>query len=247
MNKKREVTIGIIALFLGLLVGFFSGQEYLKYKIGKNISYFAGQITGIFGAAKKTKSTAKKEPINESQEKIIPKKEVQFDPSRMSNEGYLTTKWGMTKQEVKDMIGAKFNDEGDAINYEDNVANEKAIVIFYFTQDKLYNVIVGLLLDTTNNEKYIYKYSELEDLLIDKYGKPKEKIKRGSKNPYISDSMAISLGEGFYRSIWETPESKILLILSGDKAKMRLGIYYLSKKYYSLAEQEKKQKIKGKL
>jgi hypothetical protein len=247
MNKKKEVIIGIIALFLGLLIGFFSGQEYLKYKIGKNISSFAEHLTGIFGSPKETKSTETIEPTKKFDENFISKKEVQVDPSRMSNEGYLTTKWGMTKQEVKDTIGANFNDEEDSINYEDNVANEKAIVIFNFTQDKLFNVIVGLFLDTTNNDKYIYKFSELENLLVDKYGKPKQKIKRGSKNPYVSDSLAISLGEGFYKTIWETHESKIILLLSGDKARMKLGIYYVSQKYKALAEEGKKQKAKGKL
>jgi hypothetical protein len=247
MNKKREIIIGVIGLFLGLVVGFLSGQEYSKYKIGKNISSFTEKPTGIFGSSKETKLTTTKEPTNKSQEKIIPKKEVQFDPSRMSNEGYLKTKWGMTKQEVKDTIGSNFNDEEDSINYEDSVANKMAIVIFYFVQDKLFNVVVGLLLDTTNNEKYIHNFSELEDLLIDKYGKPKKKIKRGSKNPYVSDSLAISLGEGFYKTTWETRESKIILYLGGDKTKMKLGIYYISQKYWALAEEDKKQKAKGKL
>jgi hypothetical protein len=247
MNKKREIIIGIIGLFLGLLVGFFSGQEYLKYKIGKNVSSFAENVTSILGSPKETKSNETKDPPNKSKEKIIPKKEVIFDPSRMSNEGYLTTKWGMTKQEVKDTIGANFTDEEDIISYEDNVANEKAIVIFNFTQDKLYKTIVVLLLDTSNNDNYIHKFIELEKLLIDKYGQPKQKIKRGRKNPYISDSMAISIGQGAYRTTWETPESKITLLLWGDKARMKLGIYYVSKKYNSIAEEEKKQKAKGKL
>jgi hypothetical protein len=42
----------------------------------------------------------------------------------------------------------------------------------------------------------------------------------------MQDADAISLGQGIYYNEWNTNESLITLMLSGDKSELRLGIYY---------------------
>ena len=174
------------------------------------------------------------------------KKEVQFDPSRMSKEGYLDAKWGMTKQEVIDVTGASPGQ--NAAFLEGEIANTKVMILYNFIQDKLYNVIIPLKLkeNTINFSEDMSKFSEIESLLLEKYGKPKKREKSRS-TPYIPFSTAISLGQGFYRTIWETPESRIMLYLGGDMTKITHILSYESKKYAPLAKKEKEKKAKEKL
>jgi len=140
------------------------------------------------------------------------KKEVRFDPSRMSKEGYLEAKWGMNKQEVVDVTGASPTLDGAYLDGE--IANTKVMIMYYFIQDKLYQVIIPFKLNEKiiNVSDEISKFSEIESLLLDKYGKAKRREKNRS-SPYIPYSTAISLGQGFYRTTWETPESRIILYL----------------------------------
>jgi hypothetical protein len=83
--------------------------------------------------------------------------------------------------------------------------------------------------------------------LIEKYGKPKNKKKVGSRNRYISDGVAIATGEGYYFTEWETPETKIILSLHGDNYKIKFAVHYESKKYLPIAESEREKKAKNKL
>lgn len=174
------------------------------------------------------------------------KKEVQFDPSRMSKEGYLGAKWGMTQQEVIDVTGA--SPGSNAAFLQGEIVNTKVTILYEFIQDRLYEVIIPIKLkeNTLNVSEDMAKFSEIESLLLDKYGKAKRREK-SRNNPYIPYSTAISLGQGFYRTKWETPESRIMLYLGGDMNKINHMLVYESKKYAPLARKEKKKKAKEKL
>jgi hypothetical protein len=174
------------------------------------------------------------------------KKEVKFDPIRMSKEGYLDAKWGMTKQEVIDITGASPSQNGAYL--EGEIVNTKVAILYEFIQDRLYEVIIPIKLkeNTLDVTEDMAKFSEIESLLLDKYGKAKRREK-SRNNPYIPYSTAISLGQGFYRTKWETPESRIMLYLGGDMTKINHLLVYESKKYAPLARKEKKKKAKEKL
>jgi hypothetical protein len=113
--------------------------------------------------------------------------------------------------------------------------------------DKLYKAAVIIRKETTNNDNYVLVYDKIESLFIEKYGKPKKKKKIGSRNPYITDGMAIASGQGAYFTEWETPETDITLDLHGDNFKMKFVVHYESKKYMPMAEAERKEKEKNKL
>ena len=122
------------------------------------------------------------------------------------------------------------------------------MILYYFIQDKLYQVLIPIKLkeNTINISDDMSKFSEIESLLLDKYGKAKRREKIRC-NPYIPYSTAISLGQGFYRTTWETPESKIILYLGGDMTKINHMLMNESKKYAPLAKKEEKKKARKKL
>jgi len=166
-----------------------------------------------------SKIAEEKQQLKQELQQPKTKKEVQFDPSRMSKEGYLEAKWGMTRQEVVDVTGASLS--SDAAYMEGEIVNTRVSILYYFIQDKLYQVIIPIKLDTINVGDYISKFAEIEELLLAKYGKAKKKEK-SRNNPYIPYGTAISLGQGFYRTKWDTPESRIMLYLGGDISAVRL-------------------------
>ncbi len=56
--SKREI-IGVLAgLGLGIVLGFFAGQEYFKYKLEQNLAYVSGQIGGMLGNSIKASKIA---------------------------------------------------------------------------------------------------------------------------------------------------------------------------------------------
>jgi hypothetical protein len=158
-------------------------------------------------------------------------------------EGYKTAKWGMSKEQVKsEFKDMPIKDDGSNFNFPTTIANEDVTVMFFFIHDMLYEVVLGFEINTSNKNKYIVQFDSLESLLIEKYGKPSKKVRRSSSNRYIQDADAIALGEGIYYNDWNTKESQITLMLSGDKSELRLGIYYLC----PALEKEKKKQDKTK-
>jgi hypothetical protein len=163
-------------------------------------------------------------------------------------EGYKTAKWGMSKEQVRaEFKDMPIKDDGGNLNFITAIDGNNVIVLFYFVNDMLYRVILGFQLDTSNNNNYIIKFNTLESLLIEKYGAPSKKVRRGSSNRYVTDADAISRGEGGYFNEWNTKESLITLMLSGDKSVLTLGIYYTCPKLEKEHGKQNKAKAKDDL
>jgi hypothetical protein len=159
-------------------------------------------------------------------------------------EGYKGAKWGMNKEEVKkafsDMI---FKEDPDGTQYFlSEIANEKVMVGFLFVNDKLYKALIMAQIATSNNSTYINAFNKFEELLTQKYGKPKQKIRNGSTNQFMDDAMAISTGVGGYADTWMTPESTIMLMLKGDNYRLSLAIMYQSNELSKEADVIEKKK-----
>ncbi len=84
------------------------------------------------------------------------------------------------------------------------------------------------------------KFFKFENLLIEKYGEPLRKVRKGSPDPYVSDADAIFMGLGKYSSLWRTSESEITLLLHGYNYEMHLWIEYDSVKLAKRKEQGKR-------
>src|SRR3989339_208327 len=133
---KKDILIGIVGVVLGLAIGFVAGQEYFKYQIRTELSKGIEHFAGLFGVNREVQKTdkvnenAKNEPIKQAASKEVP-----FDDSRMSNEGYLNTKWGMNTQEVLDITGGNLI-EGKGVYVDSEIAGDNSTVFFSFVSDK---------------------------------------------------------------------------------------------------------------
>jgi hypothetical protein len=234
-NDRAENMIVKILSIMAIIITFVVIIDLLAR--GKNITT-PKEISGILGYEKK-------ETLKKAEESTKPRKEVTFDPTRMADEGYQDVKWGMNREEVTNLTDAIATD--NFLVKETTIIGERAGILYHFAENKLYMVVVAIILETTNNDKYLMKFSELELALINKYGKPKKREFVGSKNRFIPDAVAIASGKGHALSNWETPESKISVELWGDNYKMKLAVRYKSKKYSSLAEKEELEKTKKRI
>ncbi|MCP4649636.1 MAG: hypothetical protein GY853_06095 [PVC group bacterium] len=174
---------------------------------------------------------------------ILISKDV-FAEVKISKEGYKDAKWGMSKEQVREAFPEMIFIEAEdgSICFRSRIAAEEVQVGFSFINSKLFRVIILFEVNTTNNEKYIGKFKDIEELLIKKYGEPDNRIRRVSENEYISDAIAISTGEGGYFDRWELEESQITLGLSGDNFTLNLIIMYGSKDLAKEQAEKKKEK-----
>lgn len=178
------------------------------------------------------------------------KEESEMDPDK----DFRVANWGDSKQLIKQLERrSDVIDEGDYLSFNDEVALLSCRVIYSFTDDKLSGGMYGFNIEHSNDNKYMDDYEELVDLLSNKYGEP---IRGGKDNAIWHDDfyqddyshwgLAISLGQLVFLSSWETPNSEISCILSGDNYEINLSILYKSKQFSDEDAKCKKQnKLKG--
>jgi hypothetical protein len=155
--------------------------------------------------------------------------------------GFGGARWGMSREQVRECFpDMKFHLGNGILWFSDRITGENVDVIFDFFNDKLYTVHVRIKPGAIVSQGYIFKFFKFEDLLIQKYGEPVRKIRKGSPDPYVSDADAIFMGKGMYSTIWHTPESDITLLLQGANYEMYLWIEY---ECFELAK-EKRQRAK---
>lgn len=166
---------------------------------------------------------------------LLPAKDKSF------TEGYEGAKWGVSKEQVKDVFSDKeFNIRDKLIWFSDTIAGENVDVIFDFFDDRLYTVNIQVNVRTMGSQAYLSRFFRFKNLLAQKYGEPVQKIRQGSPDPYVSDADAILMGTGIYRSVWHAPESRITLSLQGASYKLHLWAEY---ECVELVEQKKQRKI----
>src|SRR5690606_5140157 len=98
---------------------------------------------------------------------------------------------------------------------------------------------------------FYVKYKEIQKLLTQKYGEPKKVSKQKSKGLFDGANeigMAIQTGEYKEFSIWETRNSRIMLIIEGENFDSKLTIRYNTKDPNLLLdakEEDKKKSLEG--
>ena len=165
---------------------------------------------------------------------------------------FRNTNWGMSKEQVKVTEDKKPDFEDDAtLGYDVKIGGDDFACMYSFLQDKLYNSGYAFTGKHTNKNLYINDYEKLKETLTKKYGKPIRDIPGLWKNDlYKSDKqswgMAVSVGHLVYGTSWETPTTKISLMLSGDNFKISLVLSYTSKELEEWADKIKEEKAKSK-
>lgn len=161
------------------------------------------------------------------------------------------TNWGMSKEQVKATEDKKpLDEDNNGFFYQINIDSMDFYCVYQFLEDKLYQGTYLFFGKHTNENDYIYDYENLKETLTKKYGQPKsDKIVWGN-DLYKSDKqewgLAISIGHLAYTASWETLNTEIGLMLSGDNYKINLAILYFSKELKEWAKQIKeKESSKG--
>ncbi len=159
-----------------------------------------------------------------------------------SQKNIRNSNWGDKKEQV-------LNDEKAIIVKSDNNSELKYLsvvntfpihAVFHFTENKLTSLFYFFNQKHTNQNDFISDFESLNILLINKYGKPrKEKVfwnRELYKNNNDKWGFAISIGDLSYVSIWETNDTDITLMLTGENYNIDLCIIYDSKAYKELEE-----------
>ena len=157
-NRAENIIVKILSVITIIITIIVIGDLLLR---GFNITS-PKHISNIWGHEQSDKKPTGN--VKKAGESTQPNKDVIFDQTRMSNEGYQDVKWGMNKEEVTRLTGA--TPSNGFLANEITIAGEKAGILYFFTKDKLYMVVIPIILDTMNNNKYLVKFNEMEKILI---------------------------------------------------------------------------------
>lgn len=154
-------------------------------------------------------------------------------------------KWGASIQEVMaSEKGKPVEKNKEMVIYKDKIINKNVWVAYHFAQNKLVGSMYISLDKHSNDNFFIDDYEDFKTALTKVYGKPTmdKAVWKKQNSLFKSDrdcwGMAVGIGHLCYISSWKTENSAISLLLSGDNAKIRLGISYSSKEFEHLLEKQ---------
>lgn len=171
----------------------------------------------------------------------VSQKEVEFT--------FRKTHWGMTQDQVKESE-TLHNYDGDesTLIYTDVINNKDVSLTYNFVDDKLVNALYTSLEKHENKNLYIDDYNAFKVILVEKYGEPTNDVVKWRsdtfKNRESDYGLAVSTGHLAYAASWETPDTDIGVILTGDNFEISLSIIYQSKKLKDLWNTNNKEENK---
>ncbi|GEM_PF-3092510 len=152
------------------------------------------------------------------------------ESAALDPKGYKNTKWGMTLAEVENVLKEKLINypKGIYTNFS-KINNEPCAIVYVFDDsERLASVIISYKALDVKYSSDINDFSEVEKLMIQKYGKVHIEQKTGQ-----IDGTGAMIGD--YRSIWKFPETIISLKYGNEKLGFSTGygvyIYYVSTSY----------------
>ena len=158
--------------------------------------------------------------------------------SYADNYDFRNTKWGMSKEEVKNIEKADFFDEDDEYNliaYQGEINNMECLIVYSFLENEL--IQAGYIIKEfhMDDNQYILDYESLKNLLTELHGEPVIDKESWSNDLFKDDpdnwGNAIRLGHLEYFTGWETDTSRISLKLYGVNLLLSFKIQYQSLKY----------------
>ena len=163
------------------------------------------------------------------------------DERAKSGYDFRKVNWGMSKLQVKATESGKPRKENHSVlEYEGRVTNKKVFIIYFFTENKLVRAKYSFAEKHSNGNDYITDYKDLKDSLKKKYGKPMITnilwVDDTFKSKQSVWGVAISYGHLMYFSKWETKETDINLLLSGEDFDTELVAEYSSKALNALED-----------
>jgi len=162
--------------------------------------------------------------------------------------------WGDSKQSVVKREGVPDTDnDPDYYGFPDEIVSHPCTVLYKFTDNKLSSGFYSFNIVHSNDNMFINDYQEIVDLLTSKYGEPIEGGRDNTiwfndlyQDDYDEWGHAISAGHLIFISKWETINSDISCMLSGDNYVIKLSIMYHSKTLFENEQNNtKRNKMKG--
>lgn len=149
---------------------------------------------------------------------------------------FRNVKWGMTTNEViKSESLPLWTQEKNYLFYKTEISKLPCLLLYSFTNNKLYGAGYSFQQSHTNLNDHIYDFGEIKNLLTKKYGNPKDHQVIWKNNLYKNSEedwgFAISLGHLEVFTTWETETSNIELELYGDNYEISHVLRYKSKSY----------------
>jgi len=153
-----------------------------------------------------------------------------------SDVGFRKCQWGVSKSYVKDKEKAVLTNENEnVLVYNKRIGKFNTMFTYNFTKNKLTTGKYVVINKYSDKMEYVYDYTDIQNVLISKYGKAqldtviwKNDIYR---NDFTKRGVAVSEGQVEMYTVWNTKNSIITLKLSGLSGSVDLEILYRSIKY----------------
>jgi len=148
--------------------------------------------------------------------------------------------WGMNQEQILDAEKARLAyQDGQLMVYSTSILDRQMSVEYHLGQDQLYQAVYRLSESYLMEAKYIKDYNDFKAVLGKKYGPALRDDMEWHKPHFKSDpsqwGTAVSIGDLSCHASWETPRTKIDLVLSGGSYNVQCTITYFSKELAHLA------------
>jgi hypothetical protein len=165
-----------------------------------------------------------------------------------SDEGFRKSKWGSSKNYVKDNENATLvNNKPDVLTYKKHIGRFDVLISYLFTNNKLTSGVYILNNKYEESIKYIYDFDQLKKVLTDKYGKPDKDVKDWKIDTYKGEfnnwGKAVQEGMLTEYAVWNMPKSIITLKLTSNGNSIILSINYLSVELKDYKEKVEKHEL----
>ncbi|MFC5449064.1 copper amine oxidase N-terminal domain-containing protein [Paenibacillus aestuarii] len=168
------------------------------------------------------------------------------------NANFRNVKWGMSREEIKNLEKVKFLGEQDGnLYYSDEILGIKMAVYYEFIDNKLVRAILVHNDTHFNNKDYILDYNTMKKALNNKYGNStsdqliwQDDIYKNSPDDY---GLAVQAGHLEYLTKWDLKETNITEYMYGKDFKFSFTVEFKSKEYKDLLDKKEENKAKENL
>ncbi|MCH5324281.1 MAG: hypothetical protein J1E39_03605 [Eubacterium sp.] len=159
--------------------------------------------------------------------------ETLVDPDRQTN--VRNTCWGDSIEIVKSVETLELIEENDeGLLYETSISGAMTSIVYNFNNDKLYSVYYYMDdKDHSTGNVMLSRFSNLSDMITEKYGKPSSEdyyVLSNLANYCSDDGQALELGYAAWKNTWSTADEDILLSVLAQNYHVNVIASFTSKK-----------------
>lgn len=153
-------------------------------------------------------------------------------------EGFRKASWGSSKASIKATEEQSWSESDDVLTFDTSMGGLSSRAVFIFIDDQLVRAKYIVTETYQNGNKYIVALEALKELLMKKYGTPREDNSYWTDDLYKNDpdewGMAVGGGDLSRYVMWDTAATSICLALTGENYDITLQIEYSAKAFTEL-------------